>query len=219
MPLASVSATELQSHQSIKEAVSQYIRELAGDSGNDMKIELGSLDNRLRLPQCAEPMETTLRGTGELIGRIAIAVSCSRPKRWKFYLGAIVRQFGNTVVAKQGIPRGTVLSRDDLQLEYIELTQLHRGYYQQIKHVEGMVAKRALVAGKPIGPSAVNQKQLVTRGDKITIRAIFAGVEVRMHGEALADGANGERISVKNLSSDRIINAVVTAQGIVSVVL
>ena len=77
----------------------------------------------------------------------------------------------------------------------------------------------AFASGKIISPRAVNRRQLVNRGDKVIIKAVVEGIEVRMNGEAMGNGANGERISVKNLSSNRIINAVVTAQGIVSVIL
>ncbi|MBN4073752.1 flagellar basal body P-ring formation protein FlgA [bacterium AH-315-E07] len=218
VPISAHSDTTLQSHESIEKAVYLHINERISNN-NKIEIELNSIDKRLRLQQCNEPLETTVRGVGELRGRIAVAVKCSSPKPWKFYLGATIRQFGNTVVAKQGIPRGTVLSRNDVRLHYSELTQLHQGYYQTIDDVIGMVAKRTLNAEIPITPSAVNRKQLVNRGDKVTIRAVLAGIEVRMVGEALANGANGERISVKNLSSNRIINAVVTSQGIVSVIL
>ncbi len=209
----------VQSHASIKKAVFQHINEQLNDDGLDIEIELNRIDKRLRLQQCDKPLATTVRGIGELRGRIAIAVKCSGPKPWKFYLGAMVRQFGNIVVAKQGIPRGTVLSHSDIHLKYTELTQLRQGYYEHIDDIVGMVTKRTLSGGKPIGPHAVNRRQLVNRGDRVTIRAVLAGIEVRMVGEALANGANGERISVKNLSSDRIIKAVVTSQGVVTVTL
>ena len=219
MPINTALATSLQSPASIKNAVSDYILGQIGEGKNDFEIELDSIDNRLRLQQCSAPLDTTVRGRGALRGRIAIAVSCTQPKRWKFYLGATVREFGNVVVSKQGIPRTTVLSVDDVELKYQELTPLRQGYYSSIDDIAGMVAKRTLLAGKPITPRALNRRQLVNRGDKVTIRATVSGIEVRMSGEALANGANGERISVKNLSSNRIINAVVTAQGIVSIVL
>ncbi|MBL1433318.1 MAG: flagella basal body P-ring formation protein FlgA [Gammaproteobacteria bacterium] len=219
MPLGAYSANPLQSHESIEKAVHQHIlTQIDGENAN-IEVELNQIDSRLSLQQCDQPLQTEVRGVGELRGRIAIAVKCSSPKAWKFYLGATVRQFGNIVVAKQGIPRGTVLSIPDVRLDYTELSQLRQGYYQNINDVVGMVAKRTLSADKAISPNAVNRKQLVNRGDKVTIRAILSGVEVRMVGEALADGANGERISVKNLNSNRIINAVVTSNGIVTVTL
>ncbi len=219
IPLATHSAEPLQSHESIEKAIYQHISQHIGDNTTNVEITLNPIDNRLRLRQCNKPLETTVRGVGELRGRIAVAVKCSSPKPWKFYLGATVRLFDNIVVAKRGIPRGAMLSGDDIHLQYTELTQLRQDYYQRIDDVIGMVTKRTLSKGKPIGPHAISSKRLVTRGDKVTIRAVLAGIEVRMHGEALSDGANGERISVKNISSNRIISAIVTSPGIVSVVL
>lgn len=217
IPVSVSSAAELQSHDSIENAVHQHILKTIGTNSKNIEVQLNTLDSRLRLDACDHPLETLIRGTGAKVGRIAVAVKCNSPKPWKFFLGATVRQFGDVVVAKQGIPRGTVLSRNDVRLEQTELTNLRQGYFDNVDDVVNMVTKRTLVAGKTITPNSVNSKQLVSRGDKVTIRAVLSGLEVRMHGEALADGANGERIAVKNLNSQRIINAVVTSQGIVTV--
>ncbi|MBL1294207.1 MAG: flagellar basal body P-ring formation protein FlgA [Thiotrichales bacterium] len=219
LPLSVNSATTLQSHDSIEKAVYQHIIKKTGADNKNTEVQLNTLDPRLRLNACGHPLETSIRGAGAPLGRIAVAVKCSSPKPWKFYLGATVRQFDNIVVAKQGIPRGTVLSKNDIHLEKKELTNLRHGYFNSLDDVINMVAKRTLVGGKAITPNSVNRKQLISRGEKVTIRAILSGVEVRMYGEALADGANGERIAVKNLNSHRIINAVVTSQGIVTVTL
>ena len=210
---------QYQSKESITQAVSVYLQDHIGGKGNQIEIELNSIDDRLRLIQCKAPLDIDLRSPTTKRGRVAIAVSCSEPKRWKFYLGAMVREYGKAIIAKASIPRNTVLSAADVELKDIELTNLHQGYYESIDDIVGMVTKRILASGKIISPRAVNRRQLVNRGDKVIIKAVVEGIEVRMNGEAMANGANGERISVKNLSSNRIINAVVTAQGIVSVIL
>ncbi|VEB41976.1 flagellar basal body P-ring biosynthesis protein FlgA [Chromobacterium violaceum] len=51
------------------------------------------------------------------------------------------------------------------------------------------------------------------RGDAVSIVARQDGIEVTSAGEALANGRQGEVIRVRNTSSNKIINARVSAQG------
>lgn len=59
--------------------------------------------------------------------------------------------------------------------------------------------------------------RLVRKGDLVTLLAEIAGVNVRMTGKALADGAAGTSIQVSNLSSQRVIEGTVIAEGVVKV--
>lgn len=215
----SARATELQDPQSIRAAVDRFVSEHVSNTAEKIEVEINDLDKRLRLPRCGQALEPFMSNPKELRGRIAVGVRCNGPKPWKLYVGAYVRHYGDLLVAKQALPRGAVLTAADLKVERAELTQLHQGYYQTMADAIGMVTKRSLAAGKAITPDAVDSKRLVQRGDRVTIEAKYGGIEVRMRGEAMRDGSNGERISVKNLSSERIIEGIVTSQGVVSVVM
>ena len=57
----------------------------------------------------------------------------------------------------------------------------------------------------------------VRRGERVSILATTAALQVRMEGEALSDGAIGEIIRVRNLSSRQEIEAQVVGPGQVQV--
>jgi flagella basal body P-ring formation protein FlgA len=58
---------------------------------------------------------------------------------------------------------------------------------------------------------------LVKRGERVNIQSGKAGVLISATGTAMADGAKGQKINVKNLSSQRVIQATVVDSGQVSV--
>ena len=58
---------------------------------------------------------------------------------------------------------------------------------------------------------------LVRRGDRIALAWNKNGIKVSMRGQAMKDGAAGERVMVKNLSSKRVIEGIVRDSGTVVV--
>jgi len=59
--------------------------------------------------------------------------------------------------------------------------------------------------------------EAVRRGDQVVISARSGGINVRMQGEALSGGTLGQQISVRNLTSQRVIRARVAGPGQVEV--
>ena len=57
------------------------------------------------------------------------------------------------------------------------------------------------------------------KGDVVDIVAESQGLQIRMTGKAINNGAKGQRINVKNLSSNRIIQAIVKNSGLVQIAL
>ncbi|MCY1454933.1 flagella basal body P-ring formation protein FlgA [compost metagenome] len=58
---------------------------------------------------------------------------------------------------------------------------------------------------------------MVSKGDQVVISAMSPAINVRMPGEALSNGAPGEQIRVRNLSSGRVVKARVKGPGQVQV--
>jgi flagella basal body P-ring formation protein FlgA len=58
---------------------------------------------------------------------------------------------------------------------------------------------------------------LVKRGSQVILRAGAGMFEVNVVGKALSDAAEGERVRVKNVKSQRIVEGYVMADGSVQV--
>jgi flagella basal body P-ring formation protein FlgA len=124
------------------------------------------------------------------------------------------------VVAATDLPRGALLTEKDLSLEELDITALHRGYMEEITDAIGKKLKRNLQRGQVLTPHQVATPLAVKRGNRVTIIASTPGAfEIRMQGQAMDNGAAGDRIKVKNTSSKRVVEATIRSPGIVEVAL
>lgn len=186
--------------------------------GPSVRIETATdrIDSRLSMSSCDTPLATELKSHRE-IGRINIQVRCDGSNPWTLYVPAEVNVYQPVVVTANPIGRHTILSAGDLVLREIEISQLNGGFYTAIEDVTGMVAKRMLSTGKPLTSALLEPPVVVRRGDAVIVTAVSNGLQVKMPGEALADGQTGQQISVRNTQSSRIVEAEVTGPGQVQV--
>jgi flagella basal body P-ring formation protein FlgA len=105
------------------------------------------------------------------------------------------------------------LKQSDLELSKTNISRLNRGYFTDLKEVVGMQLKRRFRRGEIITPHMVKAPKIVKRGDIVPLVAKKDRFYVKMKGKALMNGAEGERIRVKNLSSSRIIEGKVQKNG------
>lgn len=211
---------EIQDHATIQEAARTYLQEVAQNHhGEEVQIRIvpGRLDPRLRLRACGEPLQASLPPGARLMGNTTVGVRCGGPAPWRLFVPMQVQVSGEVLVTTRAMPRDTVLSRDDMRLERRALNDLHSGYLVDPQRAQGMVLKRSLQAGTVLTPQLVEPRQLVHRGQKVTLMAQNPAISVRVRGEALGDGAYGERVRVRNLSSGRVVEGRVLSSGVVGV--
>jgi len=215
--LLPVTAAEIHPLKEIRQRVEQFLAAAHADAENPPRIEVGSLDRRLRLAACAEPLEASLPKGYTAMGRTTVAVRCNRPKPWTLYVQATVSRFEAVVTAARTLPRGTRLAADDLRFRERNLSDLISGYFTEKEAITGQIVTRTIRAGAPLSPNLLEAPSVVRRGERVAILAREGGLEVRMSGRALEDGAKGELIRVKNRSSGREVEAVVVEPGVVQV--
>jgi flagella basal body P-ring formation protein FlgA len=98
-----------------------------------------------------------------------------------------------------------------------DIAQLNSGYFSAVDELIGMELTRSLQGGMVLNPAMLQRPRLIARGDRVSIEVRSSQLQVRMAGQALADGAAGERIQVRNLSSKRVVEGEVVAPGVVHV--
>lgn len=212
-----VHAAEIEPLDSIREAVSSFLEQESSSVGDNVEVSVGHLDSRLRLPRCGTPLQASWPAAARKRGNVTVAVSCDAPSNWSLYVQAKVQVFEKIIVSSRSMSRGEILSDQDIELESKDLSALNSGYYTRGDEVVGMMLKRSIRAGMVLTPTLLKPQLLIKRGDKVTILAVTGAVEVRMEGQALKDGAKGEVIRVRNLSSKLEIEAEVVSPGIVKV--
>lgn len=212
-PLVAQTITPPHDIESIREAAHQFVKLDFSKRGKTGEIKVGRLDSRLRLPRCSTKLEAFFPTHTRKIGNLSVGVRCRGIKTWTLYVPVRVGVLDKVVVVSHALPRGHVISARDIQLETRDLASLSGGYLLNPRDVIGQSLRRPIVIGAVITPAAIKPARAIRRGEKVTILARRKGIEVRMTGVALADGAPGELIRVRNILSKKIIQGIVTKYG------
>lgn len=203
--------------ESIRQAAHQFVKLDFSRRGKTGEIKVGRLDSRLRLARCDKKLEAFFPNHGRKIGNLSVGVRCKGIKTWTIYVPVRVGVLDKVVVVSHALPRGHVISAGDIQQETRDLSSLSGGYLLNPREVIGQSLRRPMVIGAVITPASIKPAQAIRRGEKVTILARRKGIEVRMTGIALADGAPGELLRVRNILSKKIIQGIVTKYGEVRV--
>lgn len=197
-------------------AARQHVVAQAPHRGGKRIIEVGRVDPRVRLQRCDNGLRTR-PGPGNARGaRQTVIVSCPS-RNWQLYVPVSERYLDNFVVARRGLARGEVITRNDVDVRQMRVSRGEHGFFEDIDAVLGMEVRRPIAAGSALKAQQLQLVAVVARGDRVVIHATGAGIQVRMEGESLANAAIGERVRVRNLSSRRIVEGVAVAAGRVRV--
>jgi flagella basal body P-ring formation protein FlgA len=206
-----------QSLGSIRSAALAHVRGELAQDGARRDVEVGALDPRLHLAACGEALTAFTPPGARRGANGTVGVRCAGPQAWKIYVAVRVSSRDRVLVANRALPRDSVLAPADFTLVERNVDTLSQGYYGDAAELGGMRLRRPVAAGAVLTPAMLSAIPLVTRGQQVTLEAQTGGVHIRMAGEALAEAALGQRIRVKNLSSERVVEGVVRSDEVVEV--
>jgi len=213
---AQAAVVERQSHESIRKVVKHFIlKELRGST--QLKVEVKDLDRRLKLTLCTKSLNAFWPPGARKAGHSSIGVQCKGNKPWKIFVQANIAILEKVAVLSRPVARGDVLNKDMLRFESRDISRLGNNYVTEVTPLLGYRFKTAAGQGKYLVPRMLTAPRMVRRGQTVTLLAEIGGLQVRMNGTALGDGAQGRLIRVRNLASQRIIEGEVIARGTVKV--
>jgi flagella basal body P-ring formation protein FlgA len=210
-------AEAIQPLGSVRDAVARFLQEQTTNLSGSPRIEVGALDPRLRLALCEQPLEAFFPASARTQGNVTVGVRCSGSSPWSIYVPARVQVYDRVIVAARPLSRGSVLKAGDLDIAELDVTSLAGGYFSESQQAVGMSLRRNVQLGTALGPGLVELPKVIRRGERVQIVARVHGMQVTMDGEALEDGAKGDRIRVRNRSSKRNVEGLVAGPGIVEV--
>lgn len=190
-----------------KEEIQQY---------PDTQIQVQPVDKRLNLAKC-DHIKYQLTAGARLIGKTNVRVMCESPKPWSFYVSANISVFSEVYALNGTFNRGHVIRQSDVYKIRKDLAKLPFGYISEADRIIGKEIKRNLQAGRVVTPSHLRNPLIIKRGETVSLQNQAAGFTVQMRGVAMMNGAEGDRIRVKNSSSNRIVEGVVDHSGIVNI--
>ncbi len=211
-------AEEYHSREDIQSTAETFLRSHLKSIANDKsEVHIGTLDNRLKLNRCDQPLQAFLPPGARMYGKTTVGVRCEGNRPWKIFVPAKLAVFENVVVVSRPIVRGETLGATDLKLVSKEVSPASQTYMRDIQHAVGYIAKRSIPAGRILTAQMVQAPRLIKAGQEVILLATTPQLEVRMKGKALSDGSRGDIIQVRNVRSKRIIEGVVTDIGTVRV--
>lgn len=110
-------------------------------------------------------------------------------------------------VVKNKLLKGNIIKEEDITLLQRNRRYIKGDVITQSADIIGKMAKRNIQAGKPISSRIITEPVLVSKKHPVTILYDTPTVHLRTAGIALQDGARGELIPVKNISSGVVVHA------------
>jgi flagella basal body P-ring formation protein FlgA len=189
--------------QSIRSKILTQWNGLGQRAGSISNVIISGIPQGYKSPECKSQLVAKPVNTLKL-GRNSIQVSCQHRSSWSLMLNADIEVWRDVVVLRDHLSRGDIIQSTSLTLQQRDIGGLQRGYFTEISDITGNVSKRSLKAGTAISPSMINLPIIVQRGQAITLRVKRPGFAVDMNGFALKKGRKGDKIKVKNGSSNKV---------------
>ena len=223
--LASTSArAETDAASQIDQAVAAHMQQRLSDEarrqawqGMRHSLDTTLLNSAERLPACKQAPRVTLSSEDPSpLTRQRLQVNCADTPGWSVTALVQASVFLPAVHAARVIERGQTIAAEQLQLQEVNVGRASRGFYNSLDEVIGQGAKRRVRAGQLIAPNLLAAPLLIRRGQQVTIIASQDGISASATGEAMANGREGEVIRVRNLGSQKVIEAQVVEDGVVT---
>ncbi|MDZ4296756.1 MAG: flagellar basal body P-ring formation chaperone FlgA [Moraxellaceae bacterium] len=206
-----------QSLVSISAAAEDLVRQQHPWQGMDVEIRSRALDPRTRLADCDQPLDTYLPHHSRIRANTTVAVRCQGQVNWQIFVPVNTQVYAPVLVAKHAIARGQVLQADHVVTERRDIAALPHGYLSHIDNAKPQRLRFAVAMGAVISPSTLEPDAAISRGQQVRLVNTRGHFNISMTGIALKEGAIGSRIQVRNNSSGRIIEGIVTSAETVAI--
>lgn len=120
-------------------------------------------------------------------------------------------------VLSEALGKDAIIGSQDIHMIEIRQDAVKDGMIVNADQLIGMTPRRMITAGHPVSSIDIAAPRSVERGDLVTMVFREGPLVLTAQGKAMQHGATGETIRVVNTSSNKTIEAVVTASKEVTV--
>lgn len=203
-----------QDHAQIRNAVAGFVEKQTAALPGKVTYQVGEIDRRIVLPQCAE-LQAFLPAGSQLLGKTSVGVRCpSRASAWSIFVPVQVRLSLNLLTSARQLPLGHTLQEQDLASQATESTRT--GGFTDPKQVVGKVLRYGIAAGQVLREDMLRQPYSVTQGQVVPLAVQGNRFSIRSEGVALNNAGKGQNVQVR-VGSGRVISGVARADGVVEI--
>lgn len=212
-----VNAESLQPLAGIEQTAYVFAMNDAQAYYDNPQVIVDAMDKRLRLQACSGNLDAFSTSSANTVGNRTIGIRCSAPTEWTVYVSVKVKVMRPVVVAAKALAANQTLKASDVKIVLQDISELRQGFLLSTDKVLGQQLKYPVAVGTALTSRSLKQQKVVQRGEQVILVAQAGTMEVRMNGMAMEDAILGDKIRVKNSSSNRVVEGVVQAPGIVQV--
>lgn len=217
MLLSANASADVQLPAAIQAAAEEFVRASLPEASAKHFVTAARLDSRLRLDDCAAPLEAFSQGTAMTSARMTIGVRCPVANSWTIYVPVTVEVEVSVLVLRRPLARRSRVEFADVEPQVRRLPGSASVFVNDVASLQGHRLKRALPVGTALTVEMLVPDVLVRRGQHVTLIAANGPVQIRAQGQALTEGAASDRVRVQNVSSLKVVEGVVESDGVVRV--
>lgn len=202
-------------HQVFEEFAESFIKsQLFSHENERVSIEVTKIDRRITVSQCEGNMTAVLVGNKSLQRSATVRIRCDNTDNWQIHIPVKIIRLVPVVVSNRPLSKGTLLTKNNTKIEYMNRVLLRSGYISDLAFVNRARLKRQLSSEQMISTRDIC---LVCKGESVTITSSVGNLTVKTDGVALSNGVLGDKINVRNTKSKRIVSGIVQAAGIIQI--
>lgn len=182
---------------------------IAREAGRDIKVNLNEFHAEDILANSAQPLTGTMedmtieKSSGHWNGILVLQEGGRNLSPVK--LSGTYDEMVGIPILKHGMKAGEVIRQEDVELDRQPLKRLHKNIITDAGELAGKSAKRSISAGRPIRTDEITRLSIITKGTHITLLYKTPHIEIKTVGEAMDNGAKGDMIRIRNLTSKQVI--------------
>jgi flagella basal body P-ring formation protein FlgA len=201
---APVAEAPTQDIAQLRTAITQFLSTQAIGLPGKIRVSVGSIDARLKLPACVTP-EVFFPAASKAWGRTTVGVRCIAPSSWTIYVAATVHVDGEYVVATTSLSQGQSISQSDVAVVTGDLTRLPHGAITDPSQAIGRTTTSSIALGSPLREDALQNQQAIKQGQAVRVVVNGPGFSVTSEARALNNANEGQLTKVRTPSGQVII--------------
>lgn len=197
----------------LKQTAEQFLLTQANGLPGEVKVTVGAIDPRLKLPVCPVP-EAFLPPSSKAWGKTTVGVRCTVPTNWTIYVSAQIRVHGEYIAATAPLAQGQTIGPGDIATVKGDLTNLPSGVITDASQAIGRTAASTIALGAPLRQDALRNQQAIQQGQAVRVVLNGDGFSVSSEARALNNANEGQLTQVRT-AAGQVISGIAKLGGIV----
>lgn len=209
------SEPQFQDTNSLRIAAQEFLSTQTTGFPGQMKITIGKIDNRLKLPACLNVSPFLLPGSKPW-GKISMGIRCSTPKPWTIYVSAQIEITANYYVTTTPLSQGQLIGVTDIRQVSGDLSALPTGVVTNPSQVIGRSLLTSLASGSVLRIDALKSTPVIQQGQSIKVMSAGPGFQVTTEALALNNANEGQVAKAKTISG-QLVSGIARVGGIIDI--